>query len=507
MTDAHYDLAIIGGGINGCGIARDAAGRGLRVFLAEMGDLASATSSASTKLIHGGLRYLESYRLGSVRQALTEREVLLKSAPHLIRPLRFILPHDASMRPWLLLRFGLFLYDHLGGRRALPATRRIDLARDPAGAVLQSGCRRALEYSDCTVDDARLVVMNARDAADRRADIRTRTRCVAADRHPGQWRITLEDARDKARFQVTARALVNAAGPWVAAAPLAAGRPPLRAALRLVKGSHIVVDRVIDPHRAFTFQNADGRVCFAIPFERDFTLIGTTDEDFAGDPATAKISQAESDYLIAAVNSYLREPITRAMIRWAFAGVRPLVDDGATRAQDTTREYLVERDAPPGEAPLVSVVGGKITTFRRLAEGVLDQLRDAFPEMGPSWTAASKLPGGEIAAGSLEDGVRETTLRFRFLAPGLIDRLCRTYGSLADDILSGVSSAAGLGRDFGHGLSEREVAYLVGREWAETADDILWRRTKLGLRFTPEQRAGLAAHLEGAGQRLGRVSS
>jgi glycerol-3-phosphate dehydrogenase len=495
MTDRPYDLAIIGGGINGCGIARDAAGRGLRVFLAEMGDLGGATSSASTKLIHGGLRYLEAYRFGYVRQALAEREVLLRSAPHIIRPLRFVLPHHAAMRPWPVLRLGLFLYDHLGVRRALPGTASLDLSHDPAGTVIRDDCRRAFEYSDCTVDDARLVVINARDAADRGADIRTRLRCLAAHRVAGSWRLTLESAANADRFQVTARALINATGPWVATAPPFGQAMRLRAAVRLVKGSHIVVDRVLDPHRAFTFQNADGRVCFAIPFEPDFTLIGTTDEDFVGDPGGARIAEPETDYLLAAVNRYLREPIRRQSIRWTFAAVRPLVDDGAARPQDTTREYVLEKDAPPGEAPLLSVIGGKITTYRVLAEAALAAFRETFPGMARPWTAGARLPGGDLPAGSLAQWIAAVRHGHSRLDPELVARLCRTYGSAAGDLLVGATKGAALGRDFGHGLSEREVAYLVDREWAATADDILWRRTKLGLRFTPQQRAALAGYL------------
>ncbi|MCB1488106.1 MAG: glycerol-3-phosphate dehydrogenase, partial [Bauldia sp.] len=325
-----YDLAVIGGGINGCGIARDAQGRGLSVFLAEMDDLASATSSRSTKLIHGGLRYLELYEFRLVHEALAEREVLLAAAPHIIWPLRFVLPHHDGLRPWPIIRLGLFLYDHLGGRHILPGTRNVDLSRDPVGVGLKKTYRRAFEYSDCWVDDARLVALNARDAADRGAEIRTRTRCVAANREDGLWRVTLEDRRDGRRFDITARALVNAAGPWVPGVLTGVAGVTSSARDRLVKGSHIVVDRLFDHDRAYIFQNADKRICFAIPYEHAFTLIGTTDEEFSGDPSEVAISDHETDYLLGAVSEYTEKPVTRADIRWRYAGVRPLYDDGAS---------------------------------------------------------------------------------------------------------------------------------------------------------------------------------
>ncbi|MCB1489830.1 MAG: glycerol-3-phosphate dehydrogenase, partial [Bauldia sp.] len=358
----EYDLAVIGGGVNGCGIARDAQGRGLRVFLAEMADLASATSSASTKLIHGGLRYLEFHEFRLVREALAEREVLLASAPHIIWPMRFVLPYHDGLRPWPVIRFGLFVYDHLGGRRILPPTRSVDLANDAVGIGLKRKYRRAFEYSDCRVDDARLVVLNARDAADRGAEIRTRTRCIAARREGAAWWLTLKDLRDGRRFVISARGLVNAAGPWVSEVLTGVAGLDAPARDRLVKGSHIVVDRIFDHDRAYIFQNADGRICFAIPYEGGFTLIGTTDEEFGGDPATAAISEPEIDYLLGAVSEYLEKPIARSDIRWSYAGVRPLYDDGASKAQETTRDYVLTLDRPGDDAPLLSVFGGKITT-------------------------------------------------------------------------------------------------------------------------------------------------
>jgi glycerol-3-phosphate dehydrogenase len=502
-----YDIAVIGGGVNGCGIARDAQGRGLSVFLAEMGDLAGATSSSSTKLIHGGLRYLEFYEFRLVREALVEREVLLASAPHIIRPLRFILPHHRGLRPWPVIRLGLFLYDHLGGRNILPATRSIDLWKSDAGKGLKKSYRRAFVYSDCWVEDARLVVLNARDAADRGAEIRTRTKCVAARRQGDLWRLTLEDQRDGTRFEIKARSIVNAGGPWVSQVISGVAGLNAPARVRLVKGSHIVIDRIFDHDCAYIFQNADGRICFAIPYERDFTLIGTTDEDFDGDPGAAAISEHETEYLLGAVSEYLERPIDRGMIRWSYAGVRPLYDDGASKAQEATRDYVITRDAPAGQPPLVSIFGGKITTYRRLAEQALLELVETFPHMRGSWTRTATLPGGDIRVSSFDDWAHNIAVRYAFLDGDLVHRLCRAYGSRVDVLLSGILGAGDLGRDFGEGLSEREVDYLRTNEWAETADDILWRRSKLGLRLSPDQRAGLEDYLQSAKQTPRRAAT
>ena len=464
-----FDLAVIGGGINGTGIARDAAGRGLKVLLVEQGDLAGATSSASTKLIHGGLRYLEHYEFRLVREALSEREVLLQAAPHLVRPMRFVLPHHAGLRPWWIIRTGLVLYDHLGGRKLLPATRTLDLSDDP---VLKPGYTRGFEYSDCWVDDARLVVLTARDAALRGADIRTRTRCAAARPTEGGWVLTLDGGK-----QEHARVLVNAAGPWVSQVltGVVAQNAPSR--IRMVKGSHIVTRKLFDGERAFIFQNADGRVCFAIPYQRDFTLIGTTDEDYTGDPAAVAISAAEEAYLLGAVSAYFRRPVTEEAIVWRFAGVRPLRDDGASKAQEATRDYVLELT---GDPPVLSVFGGKITTFRRLAEAAMARLARFFPGLPGPWTAGATLPGGDFPW----DGIDA-------LLPGLppesAHRLVRAYGTEAGAVVGGA--------DLGAGLTEREVDWLVGKEFARTAEDILWRRSKLGLRFTPEQTAALVRYL------------
>jgi glycerol-3-phosphate dehydrogenase len=493
-----YDLAVIGGGVNGCGIARDAAGRGLRVLLVERDDLASATSSASTKLIHGGLRYLEYREFRLVREALIEREVLLRAAPHIVWPLRFVLPHHAGLRPWPLLRLGLFLYDHLGGRRLLPPTRTVDLRRDAVGAPLRDGFARGFEYSDCWVEDARLVVLNARDAADRGAAIRTRTRCTAARRDGAFWRVTLRDEATGVSSEARALGLVNAAGPWVAEVLTGVAGSNAPARVRLVKGSHIVTRRLYDHDRCYIFQNADGRICFVIPYEDDFSLVGTTDQDFDGDPGQAAISDAETAYLCRAVGEYLRQPITPDDVVWSYAGVRPLYDDGASAAQEATRDYVLTLDAPAGGAPLLSVFGGKITTYRRLAEAALARLAPHYPGLGAAWTAGASLPGGDFAwdgAPALTDALRRER---PWLAAGLASRLVRQYGTRAGAVLGDARSMAALGRDFGAGLTEREVEWQMREEWAERPADVLWRRSKLGLRLDAAAVTALGTFMDAA---------
>lgn len=482
---AQFDLAVIGGGINGAGIARDAAGRGLSVLLVEQNDLASGTSSASTKLIHGGLRYLEFYEFRLVRESLAEREVLLRSAPHIIHPLRFVLPHHAGLRPWWELRAGLFLYDHLGGRRILPPTRTLDLRRNPAGEPLQARYTRAFEYSDCSVDDARLVVLCARDAASRGADIRTRTRCTSARRADGTWHLRLQSG--SGTQDATAHALVNAAGPWVSRVQGEIVGQDEPARIRMVKGSHIVVPRLFAHDRCYIFQNADGRICFAIPYETDFTLIGTTDEDYAGDPGEARITEAEETYLLHAVGDYFRRPVTGVDIVWRYAGVRPLRDDGATKAQEATRDYVLELDAPAGEPPLMAVFGGKITTFRRLAEAAMARLAPFFPGLGVAWTRGAPLPGGDFPWDGGPALLHDLRRHYAFVPDRMLQRLARLYGTLAAEVLGDAQNLADLGRHFGADLTEREVDWLVSAEWARTADDVLWRRTKLGLRFNDMQ--------------------
>jgi glycerol-3-phosphate dehydrogenase len=492
-----HDLFIIGGGINGCGIARDAAGRGLKVFLAEQADLASGTSSASTKLIHGGLRYLEHYEFRLVREALIEREVLLKAAPHIIWPLRFILPTHRGLRPRPLVRLGLFLYDHLGGRKILPGTRSLDLRQDAAGRPLKEQFTHGYEYSDCWVEDARLVVLAARDAAARGAVIRTRTKCTAARRVDGVWELTVAGANGAAET-VRARALVNAGGPWVSQVLGEVVGKPSPDRIRMVKGSHIVVDKLYDHDRCYIFQNADGRICFTIPYEQDFTLIGTTDEDHTGDPGAPRISDRETDYLLAAMGEYFRRPVSRDHIRWAYAGIRPLYDDGASKAQEATRDYVLKLDGGPGEAPLLSIFGGKITTFRKLAEAALAKLGSHFPGMSGPWTDGASLPGGDFAHDQVETIVAALQRRYSFYSPRNVRRMFRAYGTEAERILGDARFAQDLGESFGL-ISAREVDHLVGNEWARTADDILWRRSKLGLHLAAADQQRLRQHMAARG--------
>jgi glycerol-3-phosphate dehydrogenase len=482
---ADFDLAVIGGGINGAGIARDAAGRGLRVVLLEQNDLASGTSSASSKLIHGGLRYLEHYEFRLVRAALAEREVLLRLAPHLIRPLRFVLPINPARRSAFLLRFGLLLYDWIGRRTILPGTRELDLSADSAGQPLRDIFHQAYEYSDCFADDARLVVVNAMDAAEHGASIRTRMRCVRAERSD-VWRLIL-NARGQ-RDVVTARVLVNAAGAWVeSVAETVVRKPPARPHLRLDKGTHIVVRRLYDHDRAYILQAADRRVVFAIPFQRDFTLIGTTDASFTGDPAAVAPSGDEIVYLCGVMSEYFRAAVSPADVVWAFAGVRSLYDDGAGKPQDIGREYTLVLDERFGEAPLLTVYGGKITTYRRLAEDVLDRLAHFFPR-SERWTAQRPLPGGDFPHDGVDALVEQTLQRWPFLSDDHARRLTRAYGTRVENVLKDASGIDDLGQRFGADLTAAEVRYLMDREWARTADDVLWRRSKLGLRLSAAQR-------------------
>ncbi|HWK45076.1 MAG TPA: glycerol-3-phosphate dehydrogenase [Stellaceae bacterium] len=490
----EYDVAIIGGGINGCGIARDAAGRGLRVFLCERRDFASGTSSASTKLIHGGLRYLEHKEFRLVREALMEREVLWGIAPHIIWPLRFVLPHHKELRPAWLLRLGLFLYDHLGGRKRLPPTRTLRLGTDPAGAPLKSSFTLGFEYSDCWVEDSRLVVLNARDAAAKGARVAPRTRCVSAERSEAGWRLELRDELNGNNFSIRARALVNAAGPWVAEVAGSVIRANVPAAVRLVQGSHIVVRRLYDHAACYIFQNADGRVFFMIPYERDFTLIGTTDQEFHGDPSSVRASDAEIDYLCRSTSEYLKQPVTPDMVVWTYSGIRPLYDDGASSAQEATRDYVLKLDDGDGEAPLLSIFGGKITTYRRLAEAALQMLlphvptrTGAQPGRPAGWTGRENLPGGDFPVDGFETELRAANARYPFVAEPTLRRLFRAYGTDINVLLRGTTSAADLGQTLGADLTEAELRYLVNHEWARSAEDVIWRRSKLGLRMTPAE--------------------
>ncbi len=484
---ADFDLAVIGGGINGTGIARDAAGRGLRVLLVEQNDLASGTSSASSKLIHGGLRYLEHYEFRLVGAALREREVLLRAAPHLIRPLRFVLPVNEARRSAMLLRLGLFVYDWIGWRKILPGTRELDLLTDEAGQPLRRTFHHAYEYSDCFGDDARLVVLNAVDAAERGAVVRTRTRCVRAERGD-TWQLIL-NARGQ-RDVATARVLVNATGAWVESVAETVLRQRPKPHLRLDQGSHIVVRRLYDHERAYILQSADGRVVFTIPFERDFTLIGTTDRSFVGDPAAVAPSGEEIDYLCGVVNEYFRAAIGAADVVWGFAGVRALYDDRAGKPQDIGRDYALILDERFGEAPLLTVYGGKITTYRRLAEAVLEKLSHVLPRTQP-WTARSPLPGGDFVYDGMATLIARAQRTWPFLTTDHARRLTHAYGTRVANVLETVTGPADLGICFGADLTAAEVRYLMTKEWAQTADDVLWRRSKLGLRLSDAQRATL----------------
>ncbi|MGL5362752.1 MAG: glycerol-3-phosphate dehydrogenase [Bosea sp. (in: a-proteobacteria)] len=496
--DQMFDIAVIGGGINGCGIARDASGRGLKVALFEQDDLASATSQWSSKLIHGGLRYLEHYKFRLVREALIEREVLLNIAPHIIWPLRFVLPHHKGLRPAWLLRLGLFLYDNLGGRKILPATCTLDLRSDATGKPLKAGYATGFEYSDCWVNDARMVVLNAMDAKARGATIHTRTRVVAATRSPDHWNLTARNIDTGEESQTRARIIINAAGPWVASVIGDVLHTHTTSKVRLVQGSHIVVSKLFDHDRPYIFQNADGRIIFAIPYERDFTLIGTTDQDYQGDPAKVAISDAEVAYLCEAAGEYFTKAITPADVVWRYSGVRPLYDDGASKAQEATRDYVLTLDAGAGQAPLLSVFGGKITTYRKLSEAVLDKLAGHLPAhsgLKGGWTGAAYLPGGDFAPAEFEALVERIATQYPFLAQVQAWRLARHYGTRSFVLLGDARSAEDLGRDFGAGLSEAEIRYLMREEWAVTAEDVIWRRSKLGLRLDADQIAAIASFM------------
>jgi glycerol-3-phosphate dehydrogenase len=476
-----HDIFVIGGGINGCGIARDAAGRGYSVFLAEMDDLASGTSSAATKLIHGGLRYLEFYEFRLVREALIEREVLWAAAPHIIWPLRFVLPHHKGLRPAWLLRLGLFLYDHLGGRKLLPPTSVIDMHTDPAGKPLKPLFDRAFEYSDCWVNDARMVVLAARDAADRGATIRTRTVVTSARRDGNLWQVTIRDQHTGAQETMQAKLLINAAGPWVDKVLAGALGQNNVSNVRLVQGSHIVVKKLYEHERCYFFQNSDGRIIFAIPYETDFTLIGTTDLDYEGDPKDVRISDGEIDYLTSAASEYFAKPVTRADIVWTYSGVRPLYNDGASKAQEATRDYVLKASGGDKEAPLINVFGGKLTTHRRLAEQTMEKVEELIGKKGQPWTHDARLPGGDFPATGYDAQVALLKRDYSFLDLAYAKRLVRAYGTRASRLLGVAKGYADLGRHFGADLYEAEVRYLIEHEWAQTSADILWRRTKRGL--------------------------
>ena len=491
---AHYDLAIIGGGINGVGIARDAAGRGLKVALFEKDDLAAHTSSQSTKLIHGGLRYLEHYEFRLVAEALAEREVLLRAAPHIISPLQFVLPHEPHLRPAWMIRAGLFLYDHLGRRETLPGSFGVRLRGSKWGAGLKPRFDRGFVYADAWVDDARLAVLNAVAARELGAEIRTRATVTSAHRERGAWRITVHDAAGTAS-ECTATALVNAAGPWVKEVLDRIARVHIEADVRHVKGSHIVVPRLHPEAHAYILQNADNRVAFIIPFQRDFSLIGTTDVpvDAFDDPV---ISAEEIEYLCRIANAYLERPVAPASVVWSYSGVRPLYDDGSVDPSDVTRDYVLEVDAAADAgAPLVSIFGGKITTYRRLAEAVLSTLKPFLPGMKGEWTRSAPLPGGEMPRGGVEACERQLAERYRWLPDDVRSALVRRHGGCSPRVIGEAKSLSDLGRHFGATLYAAEIDYLVAQEWARTADDVLWRRTKCGLHLDARQRGEVAAYL------------
>ena len=476
--EVSADLLVIGGGINGAGIARDAAGRGLSVTLVEKADLASATSSASSKLIHGGLRYLEHFEVRLVAESLAEREIVLRIAGHLTWPTRFVMPHVPELRPRWMIRTGLFLYDHLARRSLLPGSHAVRLDRAPYASGLRADLKHGFVYSDCRVDDARLVVVNALDAAQRGARVLVGTECLAARRAGGAWSVELSSGET-----IHARAIVNAAGPWVKEVLNARVGTATRDSVRLVKGSHIVLPRLYEGTHAFILQNDDRRVIFMIPYEDRFTLVGTTDVDFDGDARSPDASEAEVDYLCRALARYLERAPRPADVIWRYAGVRPLYDDGSQDPSAITRDYTLRVDDADGAAPVLSVFGGKLTTYRRLAEAVMDKLAPYFPAMKPAWTGRAQLPGSDFS--DREAAKRELQQRYSRVSPNVLQGVFRRHGTLTAEVLGDGS----LGEYYGAGLTERELAYLTAREWARSAEDVLWRRTKCGLRMTDAQRA------------------
>jgi glycerol-3-phosphate dehydrogenase len=514
---SEYDLLVIGGGINGCGIARDAVGRGYSVCLAEMHDLGSATSAASTKLFHGGLRYLEYFEFRLVREALIEREILLRAMPHIAWPMRFVLPYHESMRfdmatptskllgklmPWMkgrrpawLIRLGLFLYDNMGGRKILPATSRIDLRKSVEGKGLKDKFVKAYEYSDCWAEDSRLVVLNARDAQIRGAEIMVRNKVVSAEVVEGMWDVTLEDQHSGARQVVRAKMVVNAAGPWVGDVLQAALKSSSQHGIRLVRGSHIVTRKLFDHDKCYFFQGTDGRIIFAIPYETDYTLIGTTDRDHEDATVAPECTPEEEAYLLDFINAYLAEPISARDVVWKYSGVRPLYDDGADDASAATRDYVLKLDKSRG-APSLNIFGGKITTYRRLAESALEKIHEALPNDSGPWTAGVPLPGGDFPVEGAEDLLRKAKADFGFLDDRWALRLVRAYGTELWEVLRGAADMGDMGACFGADLYEREVRWLMVHEYVRCADDLVWRRSKLGLRMAQAEIATLDAWIK-----------
>jgi glycerol-3-phosphate dehydrogenase len=499
---AMFDLLVIGGGVNGTCIARDAAGRGLSTCLVEQGDLAQATSSSSTKLIHGGLRYLEYYDFRLVREALKERERLIRIAPHIIWPLRFVLPHEHAVRPAWVVRLGLFLYDHIGGRRSLPGSEGITFEHSAFGSALKPRVKRGFVYSDAWVEDSRLVALYARDAADRGASIRTRTRLMAAHREGALWKVQLEDVNDGTQSTVMSRALANAAGPWVADMLHGALGVNNSKHVRLVKGSHIVVDKLYEGEHAYILQNADKRIVFAIPYEGAFTLVGTTDVPVEALDGPPKISAEETQYLCDSVNHYFKRQITPVDVVWSYSGVRPLFDDAAKNASAVTRDYVLDVDHPRGRAPVISVFGGKITTSRKLAEHAMEKLvpeiADAPQAWRRPWTGTAILPGGDIRDAHFDNLLDDLHAKAPFLPAAQAHRLGRAYGTRVWNILGNAQTLADLGEAFGGGVTAAEIDYLIDQEWARTAEDVLWRRSKLGLHLDTAACDRIAAYMQTA---------
>lgn len=493
-SEFDFDLAIIGGGINGAGIARDAAGRGLKVLLVEKDDLAAHTSSASTKLIHGGLRYLEHYDFMLVRHALTEREVLLRAAPHIIWPLRFILPHHKDLRPRWLIRIGLFLYDHIGGRKLLPKSHGVSLDSHVSGEVLKKDFTHAFEYSDCWVQDSRLVVLNVMDAAERGCDVRVRTECKDLIRENDGWTVKLKDHLTGAASAVRAKAVVNASGPWVEKTLDLDEEYDAKHGVRLVKGSHVVVPKLFDHPYTYIFQNKDNRILFAVPYEQDFTLLGTTDVEVHAEPGTTDIEAKEIEYICQAVSEYFDKAVSPDDVVWTYSGVRPLYDDASDNASKVTRDYKLDLDTREN-APVLSVYGGKITTFRKLAEQAVDMLKPVLGFSAGDWTTPEPLPGGDIPNADYDSFVAQCRERYAWLDETVLLDWTRNYGTRIDQLIDDASSMAALGHHFGGPLYEREVRYLVTNEWARTAEDILWRRSRKGLHCPEGTEAALDAWL------------
>ncbi len=492
MNHSHFDLFVVGGGINGTGIAADAAGRGLNVGLCEMGDLAHATSSSSSKLIHGGLRYLEHYEFRLVKEALTEREVLLKIAPHLVTPMRFQMPHRPHLRPAWLIRIGLFLYDNLGKRDTLLGSKGVKYGTD---SPLKDDITQGFEYSDCWVDDARLVVINALSAQQNGASIFARTRCTSAKRVDNQWHISLEDQITKETHKVTAKALVNAAGPWVSSFIETKLEQKAPYGIRMIKGSHIVVPKLYQHSNAFIMQNTDKRIVFAIPYREHYTLLGTTDVEYKGNPNDVAISEEETQYILKVANDHFKKTLSPADVVWSYSGVRPLLEDESSDPSAVTRDYTLHLDDKNHKAPLLSIFGGKITTYRKLALSAMTKLTPYFDNLGEAWTDSKPLPGGDLEM-SLDAFAMKLQQDYPFIGANLARRFANSYGTLTHTLLDKVNAEDELGQHFGNQLYQVEVDYLINHEWARSAEDILWRRTKLGLELTSDQVTALESYIQ-----------